>query len=264
MKKIGNLEISFKEYKDGVYYYDVELKIGEKVVSIVLPRYHTFLGWIEVFGLPPQNEWCVLDNLGDFENSGVLKINGSEVLESIKYTPGKNTHTIQTTREHNNKKEVCVWKQDYTEAPKKISSETNFDNNYKANWETEILADKTLLTESEMKFVSDIIERHGEPDVLARKTLKASGEIPPLYYMIFPIEEFLDTTNLSGSVIELGYLYKDSEHEIDNVHGDWYKQFDFGNQRLYVNETNYSSCEINTGEKTERIKNTYRKELFSE
>ncbi|HMO77880.1 MAG TPA: hypothetical protein PKA42_00045 [Candidatus Paceibacterota bacterium] len=122
MHKLGNLDISFKEYRDGVYYYDIELKFGNKITSIVLPRYHTFLGWIEVFGLPPQNEWVILDNLNDFEKTGVIKVDDKEILESIKYTSGKNSHTIKTTRELDGKKEMTVWKQDYENAPMKILS----------------------------------------------------------------------------------------------------------------------------------------------
>ncbi len=267
MKKIGNLDISFKEYKDNVYYYDVKLEINGKQVSIVLPRYHTFLGWVEVFGLPPQNEWVVLDTLTDFEKNGFLKIGDNEVKETVKYTTGKNSHTIQTTRKLDSEKEFCIWNQSYSNAPEEILSDISFQHNngeYKTTWKTEILKNDTNLSNAEQNFVSDVKNKHGQYDVLIRKTFTASGSIPSIYYSLFPIQDLLDLTNISGSVIEIGYLNKNSQHKVDNVHGDWCKRFDFGSKRLYINETNYSSCEIETDKGVEQIKNTYKKELFSD
>ena len=263
MQKIGVLDIAFKTYEADVYYYDVTVQVNGHTVSIVLPRYHAFLGWIEIFGLPPQNEWVVLDDLPAFHKQGVLEVDGQAITESVTYTPGAQSHTIETIRRQGDVEGVCVWKQDYSRAPESILSEVTFhfpDGSYQATWETEILAADELPA-TDQAFVSKIREAHGMYDVVIRKKFQAAGTPPPLYYSLFPIRDLVDLTQATGSIIEVGYTHTDSPHKIDRVHGAWYKKFDLGAATFYINETNYTSCQIETERGPEQIKNTYRKEL---
>lgn len=265
MKKIGQIEISFKEYLNGVYYYDIEVMVNDIKTTIVLPRYHTFLGWIEVFGLPPQNEWVVLSDLADFEKTGVMKINNKEIIETVLYSKRDKTHTIKTTRQSGDEKETCIWKQDFSGAPESILSEMEFDHKggkYKIESKTEILASMESLSTKEAAFASGVIQKNGQQDVLIKKSFNAVGEIPEIYYSLFPIQDFLNLTNTSGTIIELGYLRTESPHKVDKVHGDWYKRFYFGDKQFFIQESNYSSCTIETEQGPEQIKNTYKKELF--
>ena len=64
-------------------------------------------------------------------------------------------------------------------------------------------------------------------------------------------------------MIQLGYLNKEGE-EIDRIHGEWYKFFMFENDSrlFFIKEGGWSSKEIEIDGKIERIKNTYKKELF--
>jgi len=266
MKKIGNIDISFRDYVAGIYYYNVNITVGDQCRSVILPRYDTFLGWIEVFGLPPQNEWVVLDTMNHFTKSAVLTIDNKEIDESIKYVPSENTHTIQTTRRYKDVEEISTWTQDYSNAPESILSKIVFvhsEGEYQSDWETAVLSNKESLTSAELSFVAEIENKYGIPDVLIKKTFTSSGVLPPLYYEMFPIQELINLNQSSGSVIELGYLKKESSHKIDNLHGDWYKKFNFGEKEFYINESKYTSCDYKTSSGVERIKDTYRKELFT-
>jgi len=265
MKKIGNIDISFKNYLDGIYYYNLDVQIGDVHRTVTLPRYDTFLGWIEVFGLSPQNEWVVLGNMEDFKKKSTLMIDGRKIEESAEYVSGENTHTIRTVRTMGDVEEKSVWKQNYENAPDSILSEILFDHSdgkYKTEWITSVLPEKVTLTTEESSFVAGIEAKHGVPDLLIKKTFKSSGTLPPIYYFMFPVQELLNLSEASGSVIEIGYLNKNSPHKIDNVHGNWYKRFDFEDKKFYIEETNYTSSDQTTQKGVERIKDTYRKELF--
>lgn len=269
MKKLGVIDISFKELQDGIYYYDVSVTIGPETRTVVLPRYDVFLGWIEIFGLPPQNEWVILSDLSDFTKSATLTVDGVTILETIHYKKdiqGK-THRLDTIRSCGDTTETCAWTQDYTNAPHRILNHTTFNHpggSYDATWETAVLNDTSTLTEAELDFYQKITAERSAPDVIIKKTFTAKGVPPPLYYNLFPIHEIVDLTEISGSLVELGYLKKNSPHTVDQVHGDWFKRFDNGEQVLYITESNYSSCPIMVNGKILHIKDTYHKELFAE
>lgn len=267
MKKIATLDISFREYKDNICYYNVLVEMQQEKIHIVLPRYHTFLGWIEIFGLPPQNEWVVLDDINPFTKIGELVVNEQAITETVRYTKNISEHAIHTTRTLGEQSEDCVWTQNYAEAPTNIASIVTFTHDqgtYETQWKTEVLENQSLLTQSQSDYVAEVTKTLGQPDLLIRKTFATTGVIPPLYYSLFPIHNLLQLEEMNGSVIEVGYLDTNSEHTIDTVHGRWSKQFDFGNKKLYIHETNYSSRQIETSEGLEQIKDTYRKELFIE
>lgn len=267
MKRIGVIDISFRNYENGIFYYDLSVQIQNKKRNVVLPRYNIFLGWIEIFGLPPQNEWVVISDIDDFTKTGDLVIDGRNVKESVTYTADKASfkHTIETVRETNKDKETHTWTQNYKNAPESITSEGLFKHKegaYSSHWTTCILKAGEELPHADLAFVENCKSKHGAPSLLIKKEFTASGVLPPLYYSLFPVDELLDLTEISGSVIEIGYLKKDSTYEIDRAHGDWYKKFDFGEQQLYVFESNYTSCDLKTEAGVKRIKDTYRKELF--
>lgn len=269
MKKLGTIDISFKELKDDIYYYNLSVTVGAETKKITLPRYDVFLGWIEIFGLPPQNEWVVLADLADFTKSATLTIGGVDISETVVYkkdTVSKN-HQIKTTRTGNGREEICSWTQDYTEAPHNIISKIIFEHAegiYTANWKTAVLDDASSLTPDEVAFYQKTIALRGVPDLIIKKTFAAHGSIPPLYYSLFPITEIVNLSDTTGSLLELGYLKKDSEHRVDQVHGDWFKRFDNGEQVLRIIESNYSSCTVEVAGVNTCIKDTYRKELYLE
>lgn len=267
MNKIGTIDIAFHSYTDGIYYYDVQVDMQGKKRSIILPRYDVFLGWIEVFGLPPQNEWVVLDELADFSKTATLVVDGVEYEEAVTYAAGENSHHIETVRRRDEHEERCVWTQRYVDAPHAIQNESTFvhaGRRYQASWQTAVLDDVSGLTSAEAAFANEIVAEAGTSDVIIKKTVSAAGELPPLYYTLFPVMDVLDLSKVSGTVIELGYLQTNSPHKVDAVHGDWYKRFVFGDTVLRVVESNYSSRDQLTEAGIKRIKDTYRKELFIE
>lgn len=269
MEKLGTIDISFKEHRDGVYYYNVSIAINQETKNIVLPRYDPFLGWIEIFGLPPQNEWVVLGDLPDFTKSATLTVDGVNILETVKYKHDRNgkTHCLETTRASDSADESCTWTQDYSDAPDSILSRTTFTHpkgNYEASWKTAVLTDASTLTPAELDFYEQVTVTRGTPDLIIKKTFAAKGTPPPLYYSLFPISGTVELADISGSLIELGYLKKDSPHEIDQVHGDWFKRFDIGDQVFHIIESNYSSRALEVDGVETRIKDKYRKKLYRE
>lgn len=269
MKQIGIIGISFREYRDGIFYYNLDIEIQNKKKNIILPRYDIFLGWIEIFGLPPQNEWVVLRDIENFKKSAVLTVDDEDYNETVTYTHDRDKKKciLETERSSGEMSEQCVWSQTYKNAPHEILNQTSFRHSggvYTTKWTTSVLGNTELLSKNEVSFVTSHIEDRGKPDVLIKKKLSAAGLIPPLYYTLFPVEGLLRLDKVEGTMVEVGYLNKKSEFEIDTVHGDWFKRFDAGGHVLYIIESMYSSCDVAVDNKIVRIKNTYRKELFSD
>lgn len=267
MKKRGTIDISFNRYQDGVYYYEVNVTIDDRTIEILLPRHHTFLGWIEIFGLPPQQEWVVLEDLPDFTKTGALRIDGNEGTESLRYTHNKDRslHSLEIIRRLGRQEEVVVWQQDYQNAPEVITNTSQFTSEkgvYTSEWQTKVIDMPETLVKTERDFYDQVVITSGVPDILIQKTFVGHGIVPELYYQMFPLANIIDVRDVTGSVCELGYLQKDSQHKVDRVHGDWHKLFTINDRQFVVKESNYSSRTIGTEAGEERIKDTYRKELF--
>lgn len=79
-EKIGELELELHSppVKDRVIWYDARVEVEGQTSRFDLARYHTHLGWIEAFGLPPFNEWVVLKDLEELEGSFTGEINGEK------------------------------------------------------------------------------------------------------------------------------------------------------------------------------------------
>ncbi len=267
MRKIGIIDISFKEYLEGVYYYNLDIDIQGIKKHISLPRYHTFLGWIEVFGLPPQNEWVALKAFDNFTKTGTIVIDGENISEKVTYgyDSVSGVRTVETLREAMGLSEHSVWKQYRTDAVGHTKSEVSFTHShgeYFVHVDTAVCAGSTVLFKEQQVFVDVCKQERGAPDLVLLKKFSVQGVPPPLYYRIFPPIEMIDLGHGQGSLLEVGYFRKNSTYEVDHVHGDWYKRFDDGKNILKIVESNYTSCDVEIGGKVERIKNTYRKELF--
>ncbi|MEM9337072.1 MAG: hypothetical protein AAGA35_04425 [Patescibacteria group bacterium] len=267
MKKVGDIAIRFKEYKDGIYYSDVQVDILGQQKNICLPRYHQFLGWIEIFGLPPQQEWVVLDTLPNFSKAAELFIDGEKFTETMEYEHQleKKQHHITLTRTNGSTQEEATWIQNYQEAPDNIQSTVTFegaDGNYITSWTTNVISDETTLTNTETNFLNRFSSNSRKPDVLIRKDFTAEGVVPDLYYQLFPIDNMLSLEQIDGSIFEVGFLQKDSKHKIDTLHGDWFKLFSAHGKTFEIHEHGYSSKEIEVEGERKIVKDTYRKELF--
>ncbi len=263
MVKIGDLNIKYSHFNNGIYYYSVHIDVNGVKRQIVLPRYHQMVGWIEVFGLPPQFEWVILETIGDFDKEAVLTIDGEEFRESVSYRANESEkqHEFTVTREGVFSEQVhCV--ESYRQAPQLVSLKTNFEHQegaYVCDYKKSLIDIEDVL-DTEQNFVDMILIENKIPDHVWRKHFTAFGKIPPVYYHFFPLISGLDVSQCSGSVLELGY--QAGEEGVDAVHGDWHKLLRINDQSFYIKETGYSSREVTTPNGTERIKDTYRKELF--
>jgi len=277
MEKIGELLMEFKKVENEILYYDVKVLINKKETKIVLPRYHPFLGWIEIFGFPPQHEWCVLKRLKPFKKEAKLKINGKTFKEKLIFNSDfKNRmHSIITLRKNDEEFEYFHWFEDFSKAPKKIKGIGIFAHNNgiyrywylkkgiepnKENKKISKFLKENKLPSTVMKEVTKIFEYKGNPSSIWIQKYKAKGALPPIYYKMFPLRE-LNLKDCKGKTIQLGYLNKEG-YEIDKVHGEWYKFIILNHKTFFIKEGSWSSKEIKVNDKKERIKNTYKKELF--
>ncbi len=284
MKTLGELSMEYKKVENGIIYYDLQVEIEGRKKEILLPRYHAFLGWIEIFGFPPQNEWCVLKQLNPFEKKAKLKIDKDSFEEIVIFNPDFNNkmHSIITIREGNNLYEYFQWFENFSKAPEKIEGIGIFTHNkgvYRYSYtkkgiepskygkfEIDILKflNREELPSLVKEKVEEILEDKGKPDSIWTQRFEAKGALPLIYYKMFPTNVLdLDLEDCRGNMIQLGYLNKE-ESEIDKVHGEWYKFFMFENdpRLFFIKEGNWSSIEVEINGKKERIKNTYGKELY--
>jgi len=264
MKKIGNIDISFSEYKNGVYYYSFVVEMQGVTREIMLPRYHPFVGWIEAFGLPPQNQWVVLTNVDAFATKAHLIIDEEKYDESFMYTPDaqNKTHTIEIVRENNGATETMVWFEEFKNAPQLVHNTMTFNSKageYICKAKAAINTPNDL-TGEELRFVDGVISKRGATEHIWTKSFASKGIVPEMYYAFFPQIEGVDLTDVQGTVIEVGYMAGDDA--VDAVHGDWFKRFQLGDHIFYMNEHSYTSTTVETEHGPEKIKNTYCCELF--
>ena len=284
LKKIGELSMKYRKIEDNVLYYDLEVEIMGIKRKILLPRYHAFLGWIEILGFPPQNEWCVLKQLNPFEKRATLKIDEASFEERVIFNPDfeNKMHSIITIRKGNNLCEYFQWFEDFSKAPEKIEGTGIFTHNqgiYRyfytkrgtepskyGKFEIDIFKFLSIgeFPNIVRERVDGILKDKGKPDSIWAQKFEAKGALPPIYYKMFPIKVLdLNLRDCKGNMIQLGYLNKEGG-EIDKIHGKWYKFFMFENDSrlFFIKEGGWSSKEIEIDGKIERIKNTYKKELF--
>lgn len=270
MKQIGQIDFAFDQFVDGIYYYDIVIRVGDTTKRIKLPRYHVLVGWIEIFGLLPQHEWVILADVPAFSKSATLEVEDLSVAEHVQYTPDPTaaTHHIVTTRETADEKEVCDWQQQYDTPATGLRNSCTFSHSqgdYEVRWLTEIATNCTTpytLDQRESSFIQETIQAHGTPNIIIRKPFFGKGQTPPIYYTIFPISGLIDLANCHGSMLEIGYLHTDGEHPVDQTHGEWYKLLTVNDQTFCIVESNFSSREVTIDGKPEYIKDTYRKTLY--
>lgn len=263
----GLLEMSFRAKKNDIFYYDVLIHFGKKKVKFILPRYQPMVGWIEVFGLPPQNEWVFLDNERkawqktasfDFEIND-KKFKMKEMLEVFPDIANKR-RSLELTRTMSKETESQSYQEDWSEMDAKntITKRSVFRHS-----EGHYFIDETVifnppietLSSEQKNFVATIKKEHGDPSLgiwLKRSTM--SGKYPPMYSKLFPFwgKDILEAKYVES--IELGY-------EVAQAHGDWYKLFEIAGKTFEIMEDNYTEREELYKNKKTKIKNTYRKRI---
>lgn len=264
MEKIGEMKMTFDCYHDGVFYFDMSIQMNGVTKKIRLPRYHPLFGWIEIFGLPPQHEWVIQEKTDPFIKKATLKIDGEKISEQCEYLYDENrkNQTVILTRDNGSDKEVCTWKENYIDAPNKIVTDATFehaDGSYNCTTlKSKVAIDN--LTENEKVFVNDITKKHGATEVIWKKKFTASGNLPPIYSSMFPTFDNLELDDIEGVLLEVGYPLINAD--ADGIHGDWYKQIQFGAETFYITEGGYTSKEVLTENGPVEIKATYQSKLY--
>lgn len=79
----GHLKMKFSHQEKDMFFYDADIDYKGKKVKFLLPRYQPMVGWIEVFGLPPQNEWVILEDLGKHwqKEGGIILYEGAKEIK---------------------------------------------------------------------------------------------------------------------------------------------------------------------------------------
>jgi len=258
----GMIDMRFKRRSKDCLYYDVVVSSGRKRVEIELPRYHPMIGGIEVFGLPPQNEWVVLTpHKNPFVGKGVIKVKNDKKIAKIKerieiVTNEEDAWRFVERDWHLGKKfERQLYFEDWSQMKAAGCNQKRWvfvhsNGMYVVSVLGHMNPALKLLTKKQKEFLEKIKAERGKPTDTWLKQVNTNGTPPPLYKQLFPFWK----TQLEnvGSVFEIGY-----EKELS--HGDWYKFFDFGKQCYEVQEDNWTSKSIQWKGKSTKIKNTYRK-----
>lgn len=260
----GMLSISYDRIEKDLFYYNVDLNYKKKRVKIRLPRYTSMIGWIEVFGLPPQNEWVVLEPVKSIHKKGILEIMRSrkkiQIKEEIFIQTSLDTSTrfITLVRSFKGSAEKQTYIEDWSDLQSKrvIRKYIHFEHSG-GIYSTKLTCYKnpstSLLTPKERDYLQHIQKAKGKSKEIWLKKFSALGNPPRLYNMIFPF--WKDTwKNVNGRALEIGY-------EREMSHGDWYKLFTLGKRAFEIKEDGWKSKRIKFQGKKIRIKDTYRKSI---
>jgi hypothetical protein len=273
MEHIGTLSLQYDRHDEGgVAYYNVEASVGDQERHFQMPRHHTSLGWIELFGLPPQNEWAIADPIADgiepFRSEAKVTIDGSEYHEQLTFHHGLNglLRYIGLERSGNERSETFHYTEDARNAPSAIHGQGSFihsDGEYHYGVIKQVgdTADKVDASDEQRQFINDCMQQHGQPSVIIRKTFSAGGKLPPIYASMLPAHELLDLSKVEGTVLELGYLNTQGS-QLAKAHGDWHKLYCANEQRFYIEEDSFSSRVVETPSGRQEVKDTYRKQLY--
>ena len=264
----GFLHIKFRNIKKDTFYYDVKVSYNDKVVEFLMPRYDAMVGWIEVFGLPPQNEWVFLDNqskpwakdsilyLGNHKIIGNLKIK-----ETLKVYPNfdNSWRKIEFNRQHGKlfENQTCI--EDWSEFKdnnyiKKYMVFDHSNGQYFVTLHEYFSPLEKILTKEQKDYIKEIKNERGKPTLgIWLKKFECHGEELPIYKMLFPFWG-KDISQSSGTILEIGY-------KIDKEHGDWYKLFNIGKKSFEIQEYGFTKKKVKYQGKFIEIKNTYTKKI---
>lgn len=252
-----------------MFFYDVNIDYKDKKVKVkfILPRYHPMVGWIEIFGLPPQNEWVILNDFGIhwkkesniilYENERELKIKEKiEVFNNYK----DGWRIIKFNRKAGDlfEKQICLedWS-DLDKPERRIIKKMVFHHSqgaYYVTIETTKDPGKKALSRTQSAFLEKTIKEKGKPTLgVWLKRFSCHGDILPIYSKLFPFWEHA-WENVQGSFLEIG-------HEKEMMHGDWYKLIEARNRRFEIEEGGWSSREVVWQGKKTKIKNIYEKKI---
>ncbi len=263
----GILDITFKNKKEDIFYYDVSINFGKKKVKFTLPRYHPMVGWIEVFGLPPQNEWVFLDNERkpwQKTTPFYFQVNNKKLKmkETLQVFPDfvNNRRSLELIRTIGTETETQWYEEDWS----KMASENRMikrsvfkhsGGHYFVDEEMFFNPPVEILNQKQKSFVENIKKKRGNPSMGTwLKRSKMSGSHPPIYSQLFPFwkKDILDAKYVES--IELGY-------EIAQAHGDWHKIIEIAGKVYEIEEDNYTERDEIYKSKKVSIKNTYRKKI---
>lgn len=266
MKLLGEIHKSFDRQEGNVSYYRMVVAWGGEEKIIDLPRHHQALGWIEIFGFPPQHEWVVLDSFEPFESRATLKIDGKSIEETMSYTPraDKKEHYIKVERKSGAEDEVFEWTENYSKTPKIIDTGvfTHKKGKYSYKTEKNILDPRDLntLTKIEIQYYENKKKELGEPSLIITKDCKAGGTPPPIFSEMFFVDKS-DIADCSVRSLELGYLNKEGS-DLEKAHGDWYKLFDLNGELFEIQEKCGEFREEIVDGKPVEIKDSYTKTIY--
>lgn len=266
MKPLGEIYKSFDRQEGRVSYYKTVVSWNGKKKTLELPRHDPALGWIEIFGFPPQHEWVVLNSFEPFKSKATLKIDGKSIEETMSYIPrtDKKEHYIKVERKNGTEKEIFEWTENYSENPKIIDTGifTHKKGKYSYKTEKNILNPKNLSTLSavEIKYYEDKKKELGEPSLIITKDCVASGAPPPIFSEMFFVNKS-DVVDCRVRLLELGYLGKE-ESDLEKAHGDWYKLVDFNSDLFEIQEKCGAFRKEIVDGKPIQIKDSYTKTIY--
>jgi hypothetical protein len=278
-EKIGELTIDLdrSESEDELFVYQVNISVEGEENSFELARYDTHLGWIEAFGVPPFNEWVLLD---DF--SYVKKNFSGTLNDEMRYSETAEIEEKGVSGYRLNLQRISGDEEEYyntriVDVPAESGKVSLTECMSSRGVYTDTVREKIYenvkpegipgITDYEEEYAENIVEKQGEPSVIVVKKAQVDGPTPAIYRKLFPFWDTEDFDEMPLRSIELGYLDRgDNDSDIDEKYGDWFKLFtfpDFDYRFLEIKEEGYTSTEVELGDEKVTTKQHYEKKLYS-
>lgn len=270
------VELDEEPVIDGTIVTRMKSKVEGKETDFKMPRHNPSADWVEVFGLPPFNEFSGIPELKNTGNSFSSK--KVDISEDFKVEDkGIHGKAINLKRSLGDLEENYDIKEMIT--PSNHRSLGIFDITH-SNGETKMLIERNIvhtrpdiywlkdsrLSKLQKSYLEDVIREEGLPDIVISKNCLVDGTTPAAYEKMFPFWEKKNYEDEKTQLLEIGYLdYGKNENDLDDVHGRWYKLFsfdDFDHPYLEVREGNWESTEVEIdGEKQNTLKH-YEKYIY--
>lgn len=279
-QKIGEMKVELADpaVTDNVILLNIRSQVEDIETQFELPRYHPSSDWLEIFGLPPFNEFSGIPEFEDMDKE--FQDPESNFSESFQVSKD-GIHGVKM----NLKRSLNGLMENYSIQEMLVPSDNRslgiFDVSH-SNGNMKILIERDIvhtrsdihhleeskLEKAEKGYLEEITREEGLPDIVILKNCLFDGEAPAIYYeKLFPFWEKENYSKETVRVIEIGYLdYGSNENDLDDVHGRWYKLFnfeDFDYSYLEVREGNWESTQVKiNGEEYNTLK-SYEKYLYT-
>lgn len=206
---------------------------------------------------------------GSFAAQGQLQIDGETYEESLDFYTNRETktHFISLCRGNEHQKEELFFAENWGRVPEFVHKQGLFAHNngeYHYSEENHVYPDVRIAGEGmeQRQFIQEQRDKNGEPTVVITRSFTTGGDLPPIYYRMFPLHEVIELSQANGWACEVGYLNSDAADGIERQFGGWQKLFKINKEFFLVEEFGHSSRDVEIEGQTHRVRDTYSTRLY--